>query len=165
MSRPESPADDPSAGLVGLAPPATLGATRTRWAEPEARISRLAGLGSTTLPRMRTGLGSHSVGEVNSGEVRKQRRDQPVGRRGVRVPGRLFDETRWQSGLIDSRITSDGPLAVGSTGRDIRKSMGMKSTTQWVVTELVPNELFAFNVTKPVPFEVSYRISSRPLPA
>lgn len=67
------------------------------------------------------------------------------------------NETQWQSGLIDSRITSDGPLAVGSTGRDIRKSMGMKSTTHWVVTELVPNELFAFNVTKPVPFAASYR--------
>lgn len=67
------------------------------------------------------------------------------------------NETRWQSSLIESRFTSAGPLAVGSTGRDIRKSMGMKTTTQWVVTSLVPNELFAFNVTKPVPFAASYR--------
>ncbi len=67
------------------------------------------------------------------------------------------NETRWQSGLIDSSFTSDGPLAVGSTGRDIRRSMGMKSTTQWVVTALVPNQLFAFKVTKPVPFDSSYR--------
>lgn len=68
------------------------------------------------------------------------------------------NETQWQSGLIDSRATSDGPLAVGSTGRDIRKSMGMKSTTQWVVTELVPNERFAFKVTKPVPFDAWYQL-------
>ncbi|MEO8462318.1 MAG: SRPBCC family protein, partial [Chloroflexota bacterium] len=38
------------------------------------------------------------------------------------------NETQWQSGLIDSSFTSNGPVAVGTTGRDIRKSMGMKST-------------------------------------
>ncbi len=67
------------------------------------------------------------------------------------------NETKWQTGLIDSKITSNGPLGVGTTGRDIRKSMGMRSTTHWVVTEFVPNELFGFKVTKPVPFDARYR--------
>ena len=64
---------------------------------------------------------------------------------------------QWQTGFVDSRQTSPGPIAVGATGTEVRHFMGRDVTTAWQVTEFRPPERFAFKVvTGPLPFEASY---------
>lgn len=46
---------------------------------------------------------------------------------------------RWQPDLVEYRLTSAGPLAVGSTGVAVRNVMGHREESTWQVTELVPN--------------------------
>ncbi len=70
------------------------------------------------------------------------------------------NETAWQTGLIESTVTSDGPIGAGSTGRDVRRSMGMKVVNEWACTAFEPNRMFAFVVTKPITFTASYRFES-----
>ena len=48
------------------------------------------------------------------------------------------NETEWQTGLIESKVISGGPVGVGSTGQDTRKSMGMTTVTHWVCTDFAP---------------------------
>src|SRR5579863_4416176 len=44
---------------------------------------------------------------------------------------------------IDSKQTSEGPVEVGTTMRNIAKFMGIKMEEHFVVTEYVPNKLIA----------------------
>jgi len=72
------------------------------------------------------------------------------------------NETAWQTGLIESTLTSSGPIGVGSTGRDVRRSMGMKVVNEWECTDFQPDTMFAFKVTKPITFAASYRFEATP---
>jgi len=56
------------------------------------------------------------------------------------------NETQWQSGLIEAKQTSDGPMGVASTGRDVRRIMGKKTVAAWRITKFEPNRQFAFAV-------------------
>lgn len=53
---------------------------------------------------------------------------------------------KWQTGLLESRLTSAGPIGVGSTIRDVRVFMGRQaaSTVQVIVYE--PNKEFTLKV-------------------
>ncbi len=75
---------------------------------------------------------------------------------------RLENETLWQQGLIEAKVTSDGPIGVGSTGEEVRSSMGRRVTTAWTVTAWEPDRRFAFKVTKPVPFTAAYDFATVP---
>ena len=67
------------------------------------------------------------------------------------------NETQWQSGLIEAKQTSDGPMGVASTGRDVRRIMGKKTVAAWRITKFEPNRQFAFAVISgPMPFQGSY---------
>jgi len=72
------------------------------------------------------------------------------------------NETNWQKDLIESRQTSDGPMGVGATGEDVRKSMGRRMVTSWTCTGFEPGVCFEFKVTKPMPFLAAYRFEAVP---
>ena len=64
------------------------------------------------------------------------------------------NETQWESDLIEAKLTSAGPIGVGSTGRDLRRFMGKETVTTWQVTEFEPNQKMTFKVISgPMPFE------------
>jgi uncharacterized protein YndB with AHSA1/START domain len=49
---------------------------------------------------------------------------------------------QWQTDLAEYRQTSEGPLAVGSTGIAVRNIMGQRDESGWQVTELSPNSAY-----------------------
>ena len=60
-----------------------------------------------------------------------------IGRPVVDVFAYLSDPTnnvKWESGVVEMELTSDGPVEVGSTGRRVEKYMGTDEGT-WEVTE------------------------------
>ena len=66
------------------------------------------------------------------------------------------NETQWQPDLVEARLTSPGPVAVGAQGRDVRKFMGREVVTTWEVTEFEPDQRMTFKViTGPMPFSGS----------
>jgi len=46
---------------------------------------------------------------------------------------------QWETGLVEMKKTTEGPLAVGSKGRRVEKLFGTDEGT-WEITEHVPNE-------------------------
>jgi uncharacterized protein YndB with AHSA1/START domain len=67
--------------------------------------------------------------------------------------------TRWQSGLVDYRQTSAGPLAVGSTGIAVRTVMGQRNESTWQVTELTPPTTYTVKSTSgPVAYEIAHTL-------
>jgi hypothetical protein len=49
---------------------------------------------------------------------------------------------QWETGVVEMKKTTEGPLAVGSKGRRVEKQMGTDEGT-WEITEHVPNETLA----------------------
>ena len=45
----------------------------------------------------------------------------------------------WESGVVESELTSDGPIGVGSKGRRVEKFFGTEKST-WEVTEYDANK-------------------------
>lgn len=68
----------------------------------------------------------------------------------------VSNEVEWQSNLLEAALTSDGPVGQGTTGRDVRRSMGMKVVSAWECTAFEPGRMFAFTVSKPITFTASY---------
>lgn len=67
------------------------------------------------------------------------------------------NETQWQTDLVEAKLTSDGPIGVGATGRDVRTFMGRETVTTWQVTAFEPNQKIVFKVIAgPMPFEGAY---------
>ncbi|MDH3942516.1 MAG: SRPBCC family protein, partial [Anaerolineae bacterium] len=61
----------------------------------------------------------------------------------------------WQSGLKESTVVSEGPLAVGSIIKDIRTLAGMEMDSTVEVTAFERNKKFGLKVQSgPVPFEL-----------
>ena len=68
---------------------------------------------------------------------------------------------QWQSGVVEVRRTTDGPLRVGTTHTIVRNFMGrrMEATNEYVAYE--PNKRITFKSTSgPVRFEFSYLFES-----
>lgn len=68
---------------------------------------------------------------------------------------------RWQSGLLDVRQTTEGPLGVGTRHTFVRKFLGRKveASNEFVAYE--PNANVAFRSTSgPMPFEAWYLFES-----
>ncbi len=64
------------------------------------------------------------------------------------------NEALWQSGTIESRYTSEGPVGVGSTGASVAKALGRTIETTWEITEYEPNRRVVFLSTSgPIPYE------------
>ena len=67
--------------------------------------------------------------------------------------------TRWQPGLVEYRQTSAGPLAVGSTGIEVRTVMGQRNESTWQVTELIPPTTYTVKGTSgPLAYEIAHML-------
>ena len=52
----------------------------------------------------------------------------------------------WQTGLLESRLTSAGPIGVGSTIRDVRVFMGRQAESKVQVIVYEPNKEFTLKI-------------------
>ena len=67
----------------------------------------------------------------------------------------------WQSGVVEVRRTTDGPLRVGTTYTFVRNFMGRKMEASNEYTVYEPNKRITFKSTSgPVRFEASYLFES-----
>jgi uncharacterized membrane protein len=73
----------------------------------------------------------------------------------IRQPiGRVFDfvtdirnNPKWQTGILELAMTSDGPFELGSTYRCVNRFMGKRIETEGVITEYVPAKTCSFRIT------------------
>jgi uncharacterized membrane protein len=49
------------------------------------------------------------------------------------------NDIRWQDGLLEVRLTPDGPVGVGTHVAEVRKFLGRRIESTGVITEFVPN--------------------------
>ena len=69
----------------------------------------------------------------------------------------LTHSAEWQTGLVEIRKTTEGPLGVGTRYTFVRLFMGRKMEASNEITEFVPNVKVAFKtISGPVPLEASY---------
>ena len=54
------------------------------------------------------------------------------------------NDVRWQDGLIEVKLTPDGPVGVGTQVHTVRKFMGRRIESTGVITELIPDRKSAF---------------------
>ena len=67
----------------------------------------------------------------------------------------------WQEGVVESRQISEGPVGVGSRGRDIRRFFGRQIEYDYEIVEYEPNEKIRFkSISGPIQFDGSYTLQS-----
>ena len=67
------------------------------------------------------------------------------------------NDTSWQSGLEESRLTSEGPMGVGSTHLVVRRFLGKRIESLSEVTRFEPNAKIGLNsLSPPGQFAVEY---------
>lgn len=49
------------------------------------------------------------------------------------------NDVRWQDGLLEVRLTPDGPVSVGTQVHEVRKFMGRRIESTGVISEFIPN--------------------------
>src|SRR5437588_3393233 len=65
----------------------------------------------------------------------------------------------WQSGAIEGRMETPGPVAVGSRLVEVRKFLGRRIESKLEVTDYEPNRRFGFKtVSGPIPFRVDHTL-------
>jgi len=68
---------------------------------------------------------------------------------------------KYDDEVLESKLLTPGPIAVGSVITDKRKFIGRELESELKVTAYEPNSRFALKVTKgPVPFEITYTLSA-----
>ncbi len=73
------------------------------------------------------------------------------------------NEKLYRSGLIETELTSEGSIGVGSTTREVSKFMGIKMESTGEVTEYEHNRLVASKSTSgPIPF--TFKTTFDPVP-
>ncbi len=66
------------------------------------------------------------------------------------------NDPQWQSGLLEAEYTSEGPLGVGTTAREVRKLLGRRIESTYEITEYEPDSKMALKTTSgPIPIEQS----------
>ncbi|HLC02851.1 MAG TPA: SRPBCC family protein [Anaerolineales bacterium] len=62
----------------------------------------------------------------------------------------------WQEGLVESKITSPGPVGVGTQITDVRKFLGRDMDSKLEVTAYEPNKRVALKtISGPIKFEIT----------
>ena len=68
--------------------------------------------------------------------------------------GRVFDfvtdiknNPKWQTGILELAMTSEGPFELGSTYRCVNRFMGKRIETEGIITEYVPERTCSFRIT------------------
>jgi uncharacterized protein YndB with AHSA1/START domain len=68
---------------------------------------------------------------------------------------------QWQSGVLEVRRTTEGPLGIGTKHTFLRKFLGRKIEASNEYVEYEPNKKITFKSTSgPTPFEASYLFES-----
>ena len=66
----------------------------------------------------------------------------------------IENHVKWRAGLVEAEKTSDGPIGVGSTGREVATFLGKRMETTFELTEFKPNSVMAFKSTSgPMPLQ------------
>ncbi|HEX6306409.1 MAG TPA: SRPBCC family protein, partial [Anaerolineales bacterium] len=66
----------------------------------------------------------------------------------------LENETQWRIGVLELETTSEGPIGVGTTTREVTQFLGRRIENTAVVTEYEPNKVVAMETTSgPIPFK------------
>ena len=64
------------------------------------------------------------------------------------------NQSKWESGIVEYEQTSEGPIGVGSTFREVRTVMGRRLESTTEITEHEPNKKFAIMTTSgPIPLK------------
>jgi len=88
----------------------------------------------------------------------------------------ISNDSEWQEDVIESAITTDGPIREGTSGYEIRSIMGVPMRTEWIVTGYQPGKSYTFGSRESmIPYEgtvtfaaesggtrVTYRFTMRP---
>lgn len=65
----------------------------------------------------------------------------------------------WQPEVIEHKMLSDGPVALGSKFRHVSKFMGRRLEVNGEITEFVPNQKVTFQVTSgTLQYAISYLV-------
>lgn len=68
---------------------------------------------------------------------------------------------QWQSGVLDVRMSPDGPVGVGSVGVEVRRFMCWRIELTFEVTEYEENTKFSFKIPSgPMPVEGTEALGS-----
>lgn len=63
------------------------------------------------------------------------------------------NETEWWSDVVEAYLTSEGPMGLGSTGREVRNLYGIRLVSDWAITEFEPPNRVVFESTSsPLPY-------------
>ena len=64
---------------------------------------------------------------------------------------------QWQPAVVESHLTSSGPIGVGSTGVNARKVMGQRVESTFEITSCVQNQdLVVKSTSGPVAYEITF---------
>lgn len=69
---------------------------------------------------------------------------------------------KWSPEVIELEKTSEGPVGIGTTGRQVRLDQGRRSESIFRVTALEPQRRIAFASTSGLQFRASYTFESLP---
>ena len=68
---------------------------------------------------------------------------------------------QWRSGLVEWKMTSEGPVGVGSTSSEVLQFLGRRMETSYELTEFEQDRKLAFKTTSgPIPMDGSYTLES-----
>lgn len=71
------------------------------------------------------------------------------------------NDPKWQSDVLESEQTSEGPSCVGATFLEVRKFMGRRIESTLELTKHEPNKNIAWKTTSgPIPFELAVTFES-----
>ena len=59
----------------------------------------------------------------------------------------LDNNPKWQSGILELEMTSEGRFELGSTYRCVNRFMGKRLETEGIITDYVPDRTCSFRIT------------------
>jgi len=75
--------------------------------------------------------------------------------------GNIENNPQWQSSVLESRATSEGPIGVGTTYRYVSQLLGRRIETDGEITEYEPNRKYSFKSTSgPFPIEGGFTLEA-----
>lgn len=71
------------------------------------------------------------------------------------------NDSQWQSGVLETEITSEGPIGVGTTHREVRQFLGRRIESTYELTEYEANRKWGLKTTSgPIPVEATVTFES-----
>ena len=70
---------------------------------------------------------------------------------------RVENAGQWQGGTVETRLTSTGPVGIGSTMMHVGKFLGRRIEGTSQVYDYEPNRSFAYRTVRGLPVDIRYR--------